>query len=109
MPAHENLHPGQFPEALTASQIKVYADPGDPDGYGPHKFNEAHHRIDEETGESLVDSIGAEGVRSPVQIGHPYTGGRPILVEGHRRVAVAEELRPNDLIPIEHLHPQRGR
>ena len=55
-------------------------------------------------GPSLYDDIAAEGVQSPVNVGHQNMGQGPVvsLLDGHHRVASAAETRPNDLIQVQH-------
>lgn len=49
----------------------------------------------------LYDSIKAEGVKEPVDIGRGY-GGRQELINGHHRVAAAMSIDPNMIIPVRH-------
>jgi hypothetical protein len=50
---------------------------------------------------SLYEDIRNNGIHTPVQV--HYRWGNPHLYNGHHRVAVAHDLDPNMLIPVEHL------
>lgn len=48
----------------------------------------------------LYDSIKAEGVKEPVDIGNTLYTGKQQLINGHHRVAAAMGIDPNMLIPV---------
>jgi hypothetical protein len=54
-------------------------------------------------GESLYDSIAAEGVHGPIRLGSEMgSQGKPEIVGGHHRLAAATEAAPNRLVPVLH-------
>ena len=54
---------------------------------------------------SLYESIQEGGVQHPVHLGTQFgSQGKPQIVGGHHRIAVALDTRPDDLIPVLH-HP----
>lgn len=56
-------------------------------------------------GESLYDSIRAEGVKGPIRLGSEIGSmGKPQIVGGHHRLAAATEAAPDRLVPV--LHDQ---
>ena len=50
----------------------------------------------------LYDSIKAEGVKEPVEIGDTLYTGEQQLINGHHRVAAAMSIDPNMLIPVKY-------
>lgn len=57
-------------------------------------------------GDYLYDSIAKHGVLSPVLLRAPGGGtgslGKPEILGGHHRVAVMHDIRPDELMPVEH-------
>ena len=51
---------------------------------------------------TLYDSIKEKGVQQPVRIGR-NAAGEPVLRDGHHRVAVANDIDPNMVVPHEYL------
>lgn len=106
MPADDEHHLG--PQFMTPSEVLAYAQPGDfPSSYAEKGWSEklaeaAAH--DPDAGESLVDSVREYGVEEPIIIAHGEN--RRFILEGHRRIAAANEVRPDSPIPV--LHVMRG-
>jgi hypothetical protein len=52
---------------------------------------------------SLAEAIRTEGVKSPIRLGMQFgSEGKPQIVGGHHRLAVASSDRPNDYLPVLH-------
>ena len=71
-----------------------------------HGFYKTHYNEpveDPEEGMSLADSIASSGVRSPIRLGETIgSKGKPEVVGGHHRLAVATYHNPNELVPVLH-------
>jgi hypothetical protein len=51
---------------------------------------------------SLYDSIKKEGVHTPIFVGKSYGVPRPVVQNGHHRLAAARHLNPNQFVPVEY-------
>jgi hypothetical protein len=76
---------------------------GEANDYVQRKHEE--HYDEQEYGPSLYERISEQGVLSPVhlsyaQLGHTY--GKNQIVGGHHRLAVQEDLDPDQPIPVQH-------
>ena len=100
----------QLPMFMTAHELKTDVTPGDfkASHYGvPQNVNDMwskKHR--ESTERGLHDSIRKKGVSTPVDVWQ--YDDKPILADGHHRVATAHTISPNYLLPVEHTERQRG-
>lgn len=71
--------------------------------YLNRKAEEHEERQYEKDNTSLVDSIRQTGVQSPVHLGQQFgSEGKPEIVGGHHRIAVATRHAPDTLIPVLH-------
>jgi hypothetical protein len=61
---------------------------------------------------SLAEAINREGIKSPIRLGNQFGSmGKPQIVGGHHRLAVATRDMPNTLIPVLHdedIHDARS-
>ena len=51
---------------------------------------------------SLYDSIKREGVHTPIFVGSSQYVPRPVVTNGHHRLAAARHLNPNQFVPVEY-------
>lgn len=119
------LQPEQLRMFMTAAEIKAKYRPGDLPKEAPYadRFpltpQQESNRVSEfwqfklrdaefrhpvwVLGETLRESIQAEGVKEPVEVYYPDKG-EPYISEGHHRVAVAAADRPKDYLPVTYRH-----
>ena len=65
-----------------------------------YKLQDSKHSQSHDGKTSLYESIKSEGVKKPVEIEtSPYVD-RPILVNGHHRLASAHNLNPKQFLPL---------
>lgn len=113
MPAHDHLQPQQLRMFMRADEIMGSTTPGDfPDaadsGQWAIKEHDSRSRPENPMsspfggGRSLRASIEAEGVHDPVEIQHRSSQPKPILVNGHHRVATERSLDKGRYLPVEH-------
>jgi hypothetical protein len=113
---------GHQPMFMTPDEVVEHYHLGDghyfenPNKLGPK--NEDQKRMDEQTLNykledskhpqsydgymSLHDSIKEVGVRNPIQIGRSPYIPRPIITNGHHRLAVARNLNPQQFLPLDY-------
>ena len=75
------------------------------EGYAYVERKQEEHAMEQDYGPSLHQRIRDEGVLSPIhlsydQMGHTY--GKNQIVGGHHRLAVAEDIDPDQEIPVQH-------
>jgi hypothetical protein len=51
---------------------------------------------------SLYDSIKEHGVHTPIFVGRSRYVPRPVVTNGHHRLAASRHLNPNQFIPVEY-------
>jgi hypothetical protein len=70
----------------------------------PSYWTESSERYHEGTpGTTLGESIEAEGVKSPIRLGQTIGSmGKPEIVGGHHRLAVATQVNPHQFVPVLH-------
>lgn len=56
-------------------------------------------------GPSLQDNIRENGIHWPVELMHGPGDTRPMLTNGHHRVAAAHDISPQFLVPVRHDEP----
>lgn len=124
----EALFHGQLPMFMTAGEIKKHYQPSfgdreeteDENGWRAEHPTEVLDRKARESREygsaeldgdyhsTLAESIARRGVENPISLQFRATAikeniGRPQVLGGHHRVAIAAENHPNDLLPVEHF------
>lgn len=67
-----------------------------------YKLHDSMHPQSHDGKESLYDSIKREGVTTPLKVSRSPLVKRPILSDGHHRLAVSKHLNPNQFLPIEY-------
>ena len=67
-----------------------------------YKLKDAQHAQSYDGTTSLYDSIKAHGVQTPIEIGKTNFLSRPIVTNGHHRLAVSQHLNPKQFIPMEY-------
>ena len=97
-------------QALDGDRDLVYGADGEEhdendDQLFERKYDEAHDTEDADSGHTLADSVRWDGVRNPIslQTGGFGVYGKPQVLGGHHRLAVMEEHRPDDLMPVAHF------
>jgi hypothetical protein len=119
--AHDHLNRQQFvqlPMLMMARELAHHYHPADlladetPHDLWHAKIGEAmeddsgHPVAHRSSGQgSLYESIRTHGVIRPVAVQDPQSaprGEKPLLWNGHHRVAVAHHLNPRSLLPVEH-------
>jgi len=72
---------------------------------GPRSLMNKKYREAQASG--LADKIQQQGVKEPVHLWH-NTNGTKTLIDGHHRLAVAQRLGKNTLLPVEHHDLETG-
>ena len=67
-----------------------------------YKLKDAQHPQSYDGKTSLYDSIKTEGIQSPISVGRSPYMKRPIVIDGHHRLAVAHNLNPNQFLHVEY-------
>lgn len=67
-----------------------------------YKLHDAEHAQSYDGKTSLYESIKREGIKTPLSIGRSPFESKPILVDGHHRLAVSRHLNPNQFLPLEY-------
>ncbi len=121
------LRQGHRPMFMTGPEIKENYDPNYWDKHGmesnddlwarklyeakkgsEHNTQDAPHEWSNQTpaNRTLEDSVREEGVRHPIFLGEfsrtRNDESKPEVHNGHHRVAIASQIDPNMLIPVEH-------
>jgi hypothetical protein len=125
MAAGRHINPNQLRMFIPAGELKGYeASPFDrmhPDTLEVRSEKETwNEKLDEATTSGLVKSVRDEGVKKPVAVYHSSEGegvvtdlddhgkevfhkfGPQVIAGGHHRVAAAEFLNPDQLVPVKH-------
>ena len=71
----------------------------------PHEIMQ--RKLQEATKSGLADKIRSQGVQEPVHLYHNENGSST-LTDGHHRLAVAQTMGKNTLIPVEHHDLESG-
>ena len=104
-----HYHGGGTPTAdlsTRQAQERGYAQIGrtpqtDPHSYWTQTENPRYHPGT--PGTTLGESIEAEGVHSPIRLGQTIGSmGKPEIVGGHHRLAVATQVNPHQFVPVLH-------
>lgn len=74
-------------------------------GEEPHEIMQ--RKLHEATKSGLADKIRSQGVQDPVHLYH-NVNGTSTLTDGHHRLAVAQTMGKNTLIPVEHHDEKSG-
>jgi len=74
-------------------------------GEEPHEIMQ--RKLQEATKSGLADKIRSQGVQEPVHLYHNEDGSST-LTDGHHRLAVAQTMGKNTLIPVEHHDLESG-
>lgn len=67
-----------------------------------YKFEDSKHPQSYDGQMSLHDSIKEVGVQNPIQVGRSPYIPRPVMTNGHHRLAVARNLNPKQFLPVEY-------
>ena len=67
-----------------------------------YKRKDSMHPMSYDGNRSLYDSIAETGVHTPLQVGRSPYIPRPVLVNGHHRLAAARNLNPKQFIPLDY-------
>lgn len=72
-----------------------------------YKLKDSQHRDSYagkpyENASSLYDSIKKQGVQTPIFVGKSYRVPRPVVQNGHHRLAAARHLNPGQFLPVEY-------
>ena len=74
-------------------------------GEEPHEIMQ--RKLHEATKSGLADKIRSQGVQDPVHLYH-NVNGTSTLTDGHHRLAVAQTMGKDTLIPVEHHDEKSG-
>jgi hypothetical protein len=99
--SHEQLAMYMTPRELSRHEL------GDTylTGEEPHEIMQ--RKLHEATKSGLADKIRSQGVQDPVHLYH-NVNGTSTLTDGHHRLAVAQTMGKNTLIPVEHHDEKSG-
>ena len=99
--SHEQLAMYMTPRELSRHEL------GDTylTGEEPHEIMQ--RKLHEATKSGLADKIRSQGVQDPVHLYH-NVHGTSTLTDGHHRLAVAQTMGKNTLIPVEHHDEKSG-
>ena len=67
-----------------------------------YKLKDAKHPQSHDGKTSLYDSVKNEGIQSPISVGRSPYLNRPVVTDGHHRLAVAHNLNPNQFLHVEY-------
>jgi hypothetical protein len=67
-----------------------------------YKRVDSMHPMSYDGNTSLYDSIAEHGVKEPLQIGRSPYIPRPIMTNGHHRLAASRHLNPKQFIPLDY-------
>ena len=99
--SHEQLAMYMTPRELSRHELGDTYLTGDE----PHEIMQ--RKLHEATKSGLADKIRSQGVQDPVHLYH-NVNGTSTLTDGHHRLAVAQTMGKNTLIPVEHHDEKSG-
>lgn len=67
-----------------------------------YKLKDSQHSQSYDGTSSLYDSIKEKGVHTPIFVGKSYGVPRPVVQNGHHRLAAARHLNPDQFVPVEY-------
>jgi hypothetical protein len=67
-----------------------------------YKLKDSQHTQSYDGTSSLYDSIKRQGVHTPIFVGSSRYISRPVVTNGHHRLAAARHLNPNQFVPVEY-------
>ena len=106
MSAQDNLSHQQLAMYMTPRELSRH-EMGDAylTSEEPHEIMQ--RKLQEATKSGLADKIRSQGVQEPVHLYHNENGSST-LTDGHHRLAVAQTMGKNTLIPVEHHDLESG-
>lgn len=66
-----------------------------------YKLADSKHPMSFDGKTSLYESVKKEGIKEPLSVETTPHVDRPILVNGHHRLAVSQNLNPKQFVPLE--------
>ena len=106
MSAQDNLSHQQLAMYMTPRELSRH-EMGDAHFTGEKPHEIMQRKLQEATKSGLADKIRSQGVQEPVHLYHNENGSST-LTDGHHRLAVAQTMGKNTLIPVEHHDLESG-
>lgn len=91
---------------MTPRELR-HAELGDTYVTGEEDHEILRRKLRESNKSGLATRIRKEGVKKPIHLFHE-NDGTSTITDGHHRLAVAQTMRPDTLIPVEHHDENSG-